>query len=361
MDFWRKTKGAVSIFLVIILVPMMTVSSLFVDASKVKLAKAMMESAGDLTLNTALTEYDTKLKELYGLLATAQDTTDLFSKLEDYYRSCITSSGVSNEDAQTYVEQIMAQLGVVAQSDDTADIMNMELVDFDVQKYPSGNLANATVLEKQIVDFMKYRAPINTGLSFISSLKSFSTLSKQSELVEKKQDFYEEQQTVLENLQSAWKEIAGYNNSAFVKDPNYLSNMKTKLGTYGESYKDYGKRTIMSLYKKYDPIVKYTFLCNVDKTTQAKDGFDFSTGKHTGNEISVWRISYSGATHYSYLSEYYTNPYNTSTPKLPSIDEVKSALTGYYNAQKTAENKNAPHYESNYYNIQFFAKKKGEI
>ena len=60
MRFFQKTKGAISIFLVIILVPMMTVSSLFVDASKVKLARSMAESAGDLTLNTALTNYDTK-------------------------------------------------------------------------------------------------------------------------------------------------------------------------------------------------------------------------------------------------------------------------------------------------------------
>lgn len=67
MNRFKKTKGAVSIFLVIILVPMMTVSALFVDASKVSLAKSVSESAGDLTLNTALTDYDTKLKDMYGL------------------------------------------------------------------------------------------------------------------------------------------------------------------------------------------------------------------------------------------------------------------------------------------------------
>ena len=83
MRFWRKTKGAVSIFLVIILVPVMTFSSLFVDASKVKLARGVASSAGDLALNTALTDYDTMLKDMYGLFATAQDTDELFSKLED--------------------------------------------------------------------------------------------------------------------------------------------------------------------------------------------------------------------------------------------------------------------------------------
>lgn len=155
MKFWTKTKGAVSIFLVIILVPMMTVSSLFVDAGKVRLAKGVAESAGDLTLNTALTDYDTVLKDLYGLMATAQDTSELFDKLEDYYGTCITSSGVSEEDAGTYVDQIMAQLGMLAEGEETADILNMQLLDFNVSKISDASLANATIMEKQIVDFMK--------------------------------------------------------------------------------------------------------------------------------------------------------------------------------------------------------------
>lgn len=358
MRFFQKTKGAISIFLVIILVPMMTVSSLFVDASKVKLARSMAESAGDLTLNTALTNYDTKLKELYGLLATAQDTTDLFAKLEDYYRTCITSSGVSDEDAETYVEQIMAQLGIVAENSDTADIMNMELVDFSVQKYTDADLANATIMEKQIVDFMKYRAPINTGLSFVSSLKSFSTLSKQSELVEKKQEYYEAQQTVLEDLKTAWSFIAAYNLNPVVSNPNYLTGIKPTLDGYADDYKDYGKRTIMSLYQKYSKVVTYQYYLNVGQVKENK--YDIKEGE-LDEEVTVWTINYDNTPYYSYLSSNYNNPYNFNNKKFPTVSEVKSAITGFYNAKNTAEMKSAPPYDSSYYNIQFMAQKKGEI
>lgn len=358
MRFFEKTKGAISIFLVIILVPMMTISSLFVDASKVKLARAMSESAGDLTLNTALTNYDTKLKELYGLLATAQDTSDLFARLEDYYRTCITSSGVSDEDAETYVEQIMAQLGIVAESDDTADIMNMELVDFAAQKYTDADLANATIMEKQIVDFMKYRAPINTGLSFVSALKSFSTLSKQSELVEKKQEYYEAQQTVLEDLKTAWSHIAAYNNSPIVTDSNYLTGIKPKLDGYADDYQDYGKRTIMALYQKYTPIITYQYYLNVGKISQ--NMYDIEEGT-LSQQATVWTINYDGVAYYPYWSSSYSNPYNFSSKRFPTVDEVKSAITGFVNAQKQAELKSAPPYDSTYYSIQFMAQKKAEI
>lgn len=62
IKFFSKTKGVVSVFLVIILVPMMVISALFVDASRVQLAGSVATSAGDLALNTALTDYDSLLK-----------------------------------------------------------------------------------------------------------------------------------------------------------------------------------------------------------------------------------------------------------------------------------------------------------
>ena len=45
MNRFKKTKGAVSIFLVIILVPMMTVSAPFVDPRKVSLAISVSQPA----------------------------------------------------------------------------------------------------------------------------------------------------------------------------------------------------------------------------------------------------------------------------------------------------------------------------
>lgn len=248
MDLFKKTKGAISIFLVIILVPMMTVSSLFVDAGKIKLARGVAESAGDLTLNTALTDYDTVLKDMYGLFATAQNTTELYAKLENYYRTCITSSGIEDEDADEYVDLIMAHLGSLDSSEQTSDILNMQLADFSVQKLDNANLANATLLKKQVVDFMKYRAPINTGLSFLSSLQSFTNLSKETELVDKRKDYYEAQQTVMENAEKAWSALNEYNKSGFITDANYFSTMKSNLASYSSKYNTIHTNTIKNLY-----------------------------------------------------------------------------------------------------------------
>ena len=84
--------------------------------------------------NMKLTDYDTLLKDMYGLFATAQDTDDLYEKLEDYYKTCITSSGVSSDDADSYVNQIMSQLGLASDNKNTNDILNMQVTDFTVSK-----------------------------------------------------------------------------------------------------------------------------------------------------------------------------------------------------------------------------------
>jgi len=265
--FFSKTKGVVSVFLVIILVPMMVISALFVDASRVQLAGSVATSAGDLALNTALTDYDSLLKDMYGLFATAQNTDDLYEKLEDYYKTCITSSGVSSSDADSYVNQIMSQLGLIADNKDTSDILNMQVTDFTVSKRSDTSLANASILKDQVINFMKYRAPINTGLGFLSSLNSFTTLSKQTELVDKRTEYYKEQQTVMEAAQSAWKYINEYNKSGFTSNENYFSNMKSNFDKYENEYKNLAKKVIKDLYdtQLYSGFTNYSYYIDTEK------------------------------------------------------------------------------------------------
>lgn len=342
MNFYKNTKGAVSIFLVIILVPMMTVSSLFVDASKVKLAKGVAESAGDLTLNTALTDYDTKLKDMYGLFATAQDTDELFEKLEEYYKTCITSSGVSDEDADSYVDQIMAQLGLVSQEDETADILNMELVDFDVSKSNDASLANSTVLKKEIVEFMKYRAPVNTGLSFITGIQSFSTLSKQTELVEKRQSYYEAQEDVMKSAQEAWKYIYKYNQSGFATSDTYFSTMKNNFSYYSTNYNEIAEKIIKDLYdtQNYTGFTYYNYSILSEKV---------KIDENTTKEIPVFYTS--DNTKMKNYTEYKTY----SNSKKATAEDIKSALTAYntaYNAVKNNEEK-LLEYSDNTYGLQY--------
>lgn len=342
----KGARGAVSVFLVIILVPMLTISALFVDASKLMLARSVATSAGDLALNTALTNYDTKLKEMYGLFATAQDTEELYEKLEDYYRSCITSSGVSDEDANQIVDEIMASLGANPDPE-TSDLLNMELVDFEVSKVDGAAMNNATILKNQIVQFMKYRSPINTGLGFLNALESFTTLDKQTALIEKRTAYYEEQKELNALLCSAWLRIANYNNSPVVIVPDYFTSIVTNLGGYKESYAQNHEKTVKDLYE-----------------TQNYVGFNSSAYQEmkpvkdaAGNEseVSVWKLNTNGTTHYDYTYYYDREKGGYDLNLLPTKAELQELIVEFYSRYNTMNEKlaNLPACDTSVYKLQY--------
>lgn len=280
---------------------------------------------------------------MYGLFATAQDTDDLYEKLEDYYKTCITSAGVSSTDADSYVNQIMSQLGLVADNKNTNDILNMEVTDFTVSKRSDTSLANASILKDQVVNFMKYRAPINTGLGFLSSLNSFTTLSKQTELVDKRTEYYKEQQTVMEAAQSAWKYINEYNKSGFVSDGDYFSNMKNNFDEYENEYKNLAKKVIKDLYdtQSYSGFTNYSYYIgeeNIKINDEEKEVAVFYTNSDKTSKLDT----------YDKLSDY-------SNEKKATAENIKGRLVDYYNSYndlKKAEN-NLPEYNGNTYGLQF--------
>ena len=107
LQLFRKKDGAVTVFLVIILVPMIVMSCLFVDVSRARLAGSVVNAAGDLTLNTVLTQYDATLDDYYGLLASSQSVDEFLANADDYFTACITSQGVEASDARDLADMII--------------------------------------------------------------------------------------------------------------------------------------------------------------------------------------------------------------------------------------------------------------
>lgn len=313
--FFRKTKGAISIFLVIVLLPMLTVASVFVDMSRINLANSMAESAGDLTLNTALTNYDAQLKNLYGLFATSQSMDELMESLEDYYRDSIVSAGVDSASADDYVGQIMDYLKTNTGDD---DLMNIELTGFEVSVPEGGNLANPAILKSQIVEFMKYRAPLSLGTGFLDALSTMKDLSKQTQLVEDKNQFYEEHQDLLGTLEDAWWQIQLYqyadaNDATGFPTGSYLTDQGSTMASNANLWKnnDIVEDTVKYLYRyssfenlltgegklQYEIILEYlcpdcNTACAENKTACTSCG----TALSKDLEHQQWKITWQGST-----------------------------------------------------------------
>ncbi|MGN0517985.1 MAG: DUF5702 domain-containing protein [Acutalibacteraceae bacterium] len=224
MKFFSRTKGAVSIFLVIILVPMLAVASVMVDSSRLKLGQAAASAAGDITLNTALSQYNNMLKDIYGLFATSQNNESLLESLGTYYKECIEVNGVNASDANTYVEKIMNTFGAGG-STASRDLLNIAVDDFTVSAPEGANLANPLMLKKQITEFMKYRAPLNLGLEILDAVKIFKNLSKQTKVIEKQQKYYEEQKKIFSLCEDAWSHFYDYSMEDYVPTEYYYNKM----------------------------------------------------------------------------------------------------------------------------------------
>lgn len=189
----KGIQGSISVILVIILTPMLTLAAVVVDTARLNMARSMVSSAGDLAMNSALADYDTILKDVYGLFAMSQEEDmDTWKKnVQKYFEQTLTGYGVvSEEDAPDYVKSLMEDYHNLFKTDENGEInisnfLKMEFSpDFNIEKAEGSNLSNSNVLRKQIVDYMKYRAPINVGMSFFDSLSSFGSVEQQETVIQ---------------------------------------------------------------------------------------------------------------------------------------------------------------------------------
>lgn len=167
-----KPGGAISIFLVIILVPCLVVSFLFVDLSRIELSKALVSSSADMALNSLMSHYDIDLNEYYGLVASCQNIEDFYAETEEYFISTLTAAGLGDALTSDIVTFVMNQ------SAGAADYMQVSAIDdtFTIDCVPDSSLGDSPVLIKEgIVEFMKYRAPYELGKTFINSLLESDT------------------------------------------------------------------------------------------------------------------------------------------------------------------------------------------
>ncbi len=220
----RRIEGSVSVMMVIILLVTMVFSALIVDTSRINMARSMVSSAGDLAVNSALANYDTVLKDVYGLFAMSQAlegntspdqaSAILNAEIREYFEKTLVSYGVTSEaEAGDYVSQLMGGINDLLSGTGNMEVSNfldMEIASFAVNKVDASGLDNPEILRKQIVDYMKYRAPMNFGLSFLDSVQAFTTINDQTKVVQAQVEAQESLQPVTQGCRTVIDAIRSY-------------------------------------------------------------------------------------------------------------------------------------------------------
>lgn len=213
----RNTRGAVTVFLTLILVPCIIVVCAFDDISRVQLSKAGASSAADLALYSLMADYDVDLKEYYGLVASCQNIEQFYEKTESYFCGMMDANGMSDAGSELFTEYIHA-----LKNGDLTDFLQVDIVEpAKVDAASNAQLGeNPALIEDGIVEFMKYRGPASIVMHVIDRFTDLdlsgvsSDVDDNAKIVEKKELYAEAEGDLLEaalysyiavhNYEKAW-------------------------------------------------------------------------------------------------------------------------------------------------------------
>lgn len=330
MEAIRNNRGAVSIFLILVLVPCIAISCIFVDLSRVELSKSSAEASADLALNTLLTNYDADLSEYYGLIGSCQNIEDFYTVSAEYFLRTISSQGLSDDEIH-----LLAGVYANATSDDTIyDLLQVECVSADktklVSEVPNANLGNPAMLKDSVVEFMKYRAPIEMATTLIGRLKAsaaevgqFLESDENDDLVREKREFYEAEGELLKAAIRSYEAIKDYVDASSGIDSDTLLQDAAKIDSYRTAYA-----------KIHEYAVNY--LLNTSHLTAAYKRVVYNISNYNSAQIKDLPGVYSSTgTAEDGTTIYYLNGNDLDTQiqaATRSIEELKTAVNSYANA-----------------------------
>ncbi|EPR08278.1 DUF5702 domain-containing protein [Ruminiclostridium papyrosolvens] len=156
----HKTKGAITVFLSIVLSAVFLVMGTFTDGARLRLAHSHVQRANKSALSSVLGNYNNELKDEYGLFGVYLDEDSIQETFEEYFRK---------------------NLGIVGEGKSMFDFC----ID-DIKLDNPYSLENKDVFDKQIMEFMKYRAPYELATELIEKVKGIKNISKGSNIYSRK-------------------------------------------------------------------------------------------------------------------------------------------------------------------------------
>ena len=243
LKFVHKNKGSISIFLCIILFPMITYCTLIIDASRMQACRTQLQSAGDLTMNAALSEYEKILEDMYGLFAISDDPAVLKPALQNYFYETISgklnSEGSVNAECDQYIQKWTNDLTDLIFSDgmsenDISNFMSMTLESFEYSPVEESRVSNPMVMKSQIIDYMKYKGPVSVVTGLMTKIGLLKDSSNQVNATEKKIEYAQKVQELDDPMKKIWDALEGDGSSDGYNDvvKSYNVNYATKQAVY---------------------------------------------------------------------------------------------------------------------------------
>lgn len=277
VERYRESRGAVAVFITIILVPCIVVASLFVDVSRVQYSKMEAYSAADLALDAALAGYDRILNDYYGLVASCQNSDEFLEKSREYFTGMMRAEG--NDTGADIFTEFIKQI----QNGTVADFLKTDILEeVTVEPVEKSNLEeNPALIEDGIVEFMKYRGLVPLGNRIvdlgkrIANIEGFDELAdadSNKDVVEAKQEYGEAESKLLKDAFNTYLAIRLYEkdqeSSGFPSDSEY-QDISNKLNGMRDDL--YDVTTVITLYYAGTDGIDYVNFPSIGKNEYTSD------------------------------------------------------------------------------------------
>lgn len=215
--FFKRDQGSVSVFLIIIIAPIFFFNAVLIDYARIKIAERETELALKTALRSVMSAYDSDI-QTYGLYGMDTDKTSIQDIMETVMRNNLPEGLI--DPSYTYTDTRLTSVNAAAA--------------YTLKEHP--------ILKQQILEEMKYRAPIELTLEIIDKFSK----SGAANMIGGASDFSKE----AKKLDKLMKKRQNY----FEKMLKSANNMKSRLDSdvriYRANFRDIGSETRESLHEK---------------------------------------------------------------------------------------------------------------
>lgn len=199
----RKYNGAISLFMVVILLTSFIFGGVFIDASRVKVAQNKVRNAMNTSLRSAMSYYDKALVGDYGMYAFDK------SEAEKNFKKYFELNMITKDENLKMFDYKITFAGI---SGDTP------IVDDDE-------------FRRQLVEYSKYRAPVTTTMLLVEKVASvFTNMKKSSDKINDSADAVDEfKKKYKENANQMSKALSSAKTRASNKIKEVMDNNIAKV------------------------------------------------------------------------------------------------------------------------------------
>ena len=251
-----KPRGSITVFLCIVLAVLIPLTCSMIDITRYSLAKKQAKTALKICAESVLAAYDRQLKEQYGLFAIYPRDIEIMEK--EIYD--LLSRNLNTESAV----------------DGFSDLYGFKVLNVDA--IPFYNYSEPFVLQQQVAEFMKYRAPVQVVQEFYEKIRVMMGLIKEGEMIERKMTL----DKLMNDIRSDLVNIYCMINIELVKF-NHITDDS------GKPLKD---RTVSNMTEYFKFAKEYIEIANepVESIKKAREGYtaiydDYITAKENCDDL----------------------------------------------------------------------------